>query len=38
VTVARKEGVVAPRVFNDYTVTVNKADLPAGVALTALVG
>jgi CRISPR-associated protein Csd2 len=38
VTIDRKDGVVAPRVFKDYTVTLNTADLPAGVALTALVG
>lgn len=38
VTIQRKDGVVAPRSFGDYTVTVNDADLPAGVTLTALVG
>lgn len=33
VRVARKEGVKAPRRFADYEVTVNDADLPAGVTL-----
>ncbi|MGI8689835.1 MAG: type I-C CRISPR-associated protein Cas7/Csd2 [Thermomicrobiales bacterium] len=38
VAIERKDGVVAPRAFKDYTVTVNDAELPTGVSLTALVG
>lgn len=38
IAVTRKPEVVAPRTFGDYAVTVNDADLPAGVTLTALVG
>jgi CRISPR-associated protein Csd2 len=38
VTVKIKEGVEAPRKFDDYTVTVNEKDLPQGVTLTRLVG
>ena len=34
VSVARKEGVVAPRAYGDYTVTVDEAALPAGVTCT----
>ncbi|MFI7694243.1 type I-C CRISPR-associated protein Cas7/Csd2 [Nonomuraea sp. NPDC049655] len=34
---ATKDGVVAPRSFNDYTVSIEE-DLPDGVALTRLVG
>lgn len=38
VAIDRKAEVVAPRSFGDYTVTINNADLPNGVTLTALVG
>jgi CRISPR-associated protein Csd2 len=38
VTVARNNGVEAPRKFADYTVTVDGTSLPAGVTLTRLVG
>ncbi|MFN3651619.1 MAG: type I-C CRISPR-associated protein Cas7/Csd2 [Armatimonadota bacterium] len=34
----RNDGVAAPRSVEDYAVTVNEADLPAGVTLTRLVG
>lgn len=34
VSVARKEGVVAPRAYGDYTVAVDQAALPAGVTCT----
>lgn len=37
-SVARKNGVEAPRSFADYIVSINDADLPEGVALTRLVG
>ena len=33
VKVERKEGVEVPRSFNDYTITINRQDLPAGVAI-----
>lgn len=33
-----KDDVTAPRKFTDYAVTVNDADLPAGVTLTRLLG
>jgi CRISPR-associated protein Csd2 len=36
VTVAKKPGVESPRSFDDYTVTVDEADLPAGVTLSSL--
>ena len=32
VSVAKKDGVISPRAYDDYTVTVNEAALPAGVA------
>jgi len=38
VSVARNAAVEAPRKFADYTVTVDDAQLPAGVSLTRLVG
>jgi CRISPR-associated protein Csd2 len=38
ITVQRREGIVAPRRFNDYTVSLHDADLPSGVALTRVVG
>ena len=34
VSVTRKEGVVAPRAYGDYTVAVDEAALPAGVTCT----
>ena len=34
VTVARKEGVISPRCYQDYTVSVDEAALPAGVTCT----
>ena len=34
VSVARKEGVVSPRAYGDYTVAVDQAALPAGVTCT----
>jgi CRISPR-associated protein Csd2 len=33
IAIARKAGVDVPRSFGDYEVTVNEADLPAGVSL-----
>lgn len=38
VAVARNADVVAPRLFKDYTVTVDDAAMPDGVTLTRLVG
>jgi len=38
VTARRHEGVLAPRMFTDYEVSVRDADLPLGVTLTRLVG
>lgn len=38
VTIERKPEVQAPRLFSDYTVTVNEGAIPKGVALTRLVG
>jgi CRISPR-associated protein Csd2 len=38
VRVDRKEGIEAPRRFDHYLVSVDDADLPAGVSLTRLVG
>ncbi len=38
VTVARKDGVEAPRSFSDYVVQVNEEGLPDGVTVTRLVG
>ncbi len=38
VQVARRPDVAAPRSFHDYNVTVGDGGLPAGVALTRLVG
>lgn len=38
ITIKRNEGVESPRKFEDYTVSVNDANLPEGVALTRLVG
>ena len=32
VSVAKKDGVISPRAYDDYTVTVNEAALPAGAA------
>ncbi len=37
VGVQRKAGVVAPRAFSDYEVSVNDAELPPGVTMTRLV-
>lgn len=37
VTVARKDGVVSPRAYSDYTVTVDTAALPEGVSCTQMV-
>ena len=34
VTVAHKDGVISPRAYSDYTVTVDEAALPAGVTCT----
>lgn len=34
VKVARKDGVTAPRVYSDYTVTLDEAHLPDGVTVT----
>ncbi len=34
VSVARKEGVISPRSYSDYSVAVNEAALPAGVTCT----
>ena len=36
VKAAHKEGVTAPRGYDDYTVTVDEAALPAGVTCTRL--
>ena len=36
VTVAHKEGVISPRAYSDYTVTVDEAALPAGVTCTSM--
>ena len=33
-----KDGIVVPRAFDDYSVSVNEADLPSGVTLTLSVG
>lgn len=38
IQVRRKDGVEAPRKFEDYAVTVSDAALPAGVTLTPLIG
>ncbi|MFO7955472.1 MAG: type I-C CRISPR-associated protein Cas7/Csd2 [Candidatus Brocadiia bacterium] len=38
VSVERKDGVEAPRSFNDYTVNVDRETVPDGVTLTAIVG
>jgi CRISPR-associated protein Csd2 len=38
ISVARREGVVAPRSFGDYAVSVSGAALPEGITLTTLVG
>jgi CRISPR-associated protein Csd2 len=38
VRVDRKEGIEAPRRFDHYLVSIDDADLPAGVSLTRLVG
>ncbi|BDG59302.1 type I-C CRISPR-associated protein Cas7/Csd2 [Caldinitratiruptor microaerophilus] len=38
VRVQRRDGVVSPRSFGDYTVVVDDKDLPDGVTLTRLVG
>ena len=38
VAVNRKDDVAAPRRFSDYAVTINDADMPAGVSLTRVVG
>jgi len=32
----KKSGIESPRSFDDYTVTVDDKDLPAGVTLSAL--
>ncbi|MBS1966506.1 MAG: type I-C CRISPR-associated protein Cas7/Csd2 [Chloroflexi bacterium SZAS-1] len=37
VSIIRNEGVIAPRSFRDYRVSVNETDMPQGVALTRLV-
>ena len=37
VTVARKDGVVSPRAYSDYTVTIDTAALPEGVSCTQMV-
>ena len=37
VTVARKHGVVSPRAYSDYTVTIDTAALPEGVSCTQMV-
>ena len=36
VNVERKEGVEVPRSFNDYKITINRQNLPAGVAIEEL--
>ena len=33
-----KDGITVPRSFNDYTVTVNEANMPSGVQLLLRVG
>lgn len=33
VNIERNEGVEVPRSFNDYTITINRQNLPAGVAI-----
>jgi CRISPR-associated protein Csd2 len=38
VSVQRRDGVVAPRKFTDYVVSIADADLPSGVTLTKVVG
>jgi CRISPR-associated protein Csd2 len=38
IQVTLNDGVDAPRAFSDYTVSVNGANLPSGVTLTALAG
>jgi CRISPR-associated protein Csd2 len=38
INVERKPGIEAPRAFKDYLVSVDDAELPAGVGLTRLVG
>lgn len=38
IDVRRRDGVEAPRKFNDYSVAVNGTDLPDGVTLSRLVG
>jgi len=38
VTVARRDGVAAPRAFRDYAVMIGDSALPEGVTLTRLVG
>jgi CRISPR-associated protein Csd2 len=38
ISMERKPGVVAPRAFTDYAVTVRSDDLPQGVTLSRLVG
>jgi CRISPR-associated protein Csd2 len=37
ISIKRKDGVEAPRSFNDYVVGLNDKDLPAGVTVQALV-
>ncbi|MGM9613282.1 MAG: type I-C CRISPR-associated protein Cas7/Csd2 [Butyricicoccus sp.] len=37
VTVSRKDGVISPRAYSDYTVTVDTAALPEGVSCTQMV-
>lgn len=37
VSVSRKEDVVSPRAYSDYTVTVDTAALPEGVSCTQMV-
>ncbi|MBP3310646.1 MAG: type I-C CRISPR-associated protein Cas7/Csd2 [Butyricicoccus sp.] len=37
VTVARKDGVVSPRAYSNYTVTIDTAALPEGVSCTQMV-
>ena len=34
VSVTRKDGVISPRIYDDYTVAVNESALPAGVTCT----
>ena len=37
IIIEKKDGIAFPRSFSDYTVTINKANLPAGVTVEELI-